>query len=223
VRFNVLSLSGGGFLELYTIAVLSALENTSGGPIARRFDLLAGTSVGGIIALGLAAEVPAKTIQTAFESNGIAIFSDRPAPTNISQTIRDIGRSIFRPKYSDEALRKTIVEIVGPNTLIGDLKHRVLIPAVNLTKGSPQIFKTPHHPTFRMDSHLKVVDVALATAAAPTYFPVAEIGDSLYADGGLYANSPDHLAVHEAERFLGQAKDNIYLLIPFPHQNDLRM
>lgn len=212
MRFNILSLSGGGFLGLYTITVLSALEKVSREPIARRFDLLAGTSVGGIIALGLAAEVPAKTIQTAFERNGIAIFSDRPTPTNFFSTIWDIGRSIFKPRHQADALKRTIAEIVGPNTQIGELKHRVLVPAVNLTKGRPQIFKTPHHPTFCTDSHLKVVDVALATAAAPTYFPIAEIGNSLYADGGLYANSPDLLAVHEAEHFLGQVKDSIYLL-----------
>jgi len=76
-----------------------------------------------------------------------------------------------------------------------------MIPAVNLTKGEPEVFKTDHHPTFKRDLFLKVVDVALATSAAPSYFPIAEIGDELFADGGLYANSPDLLALHEAEHF----------------------
>ena len=74
--------------------------------------------------------------------------------------------------------------------LIGDLKHRVIVPAVNLTKGRPQLFKTPHHPTLRTDLHLQVVDVALATAAAPTYFPVAEIGDSLLLTGAFTPTRP---------------------------------
>jgi patatin-like phospholipase/acyl hydrolase len=81
-RFNILSLSGGGFLGLYTVSVLAGLEEVVGGPIARHFDLLAGTSVGGIIALGLAAEIPAHTIKEAFEQNGTAIFSGRPAPSS---------------------------------------------------------------------------------------------------------------------------------------------
>jgi len=79
--FHVLSLSGGGFFGLYSVSVLAAIEKEAGRPLARNFDLLAGTSVGGIIALGLAAEVPAAEIKSAFERNGTAIFSERPAPT----------------------------------------------------------------------------------------------------------------------------------------------
>src|SRR5277367_2880466 len=82
----------------------------------------------------------------------------------------------------------------GPNsaaTTIGDLKHPCIVPTVCLTKGGPQIFKTDHHADFSRDHRLKAVDVALATSAAPSYFPIAEIDDGLYADGGLYANSPD--------------------------------
>jgi patatin-like phospholipase/acyl hydrolase len=211
-RFNILSLSGGGFLGLYTAALLARLEEASGAPLARRFDLLAGTSIGGIIALGLAAEIPAIKIQTAFEQNGVMIFSSRPAPIGWFATVIDMPRYIFKPKYRADALRQTIVDLVGTDSRIGDLKHRVLVPAVNLTKGCPQIFKTPHHEGFRVDLHRLIVDVALATSAAPTYFPIAAIGDSLYADGGLYANSPDLLAVHEAEHFLSQADENLHVL-----------
>jgi predicted acylesterase/phospholipase RssA len=211
-RFHILSLSGGGFLGLYSASVLAGLEEYVGAPIARHVDLLAGTSVGGIIALGLAAEVPAAAIKSAFERNGIDIFSDRPAPVTKLGVARDLLRAAWKPKYQAEALRRTITEIVGSGTRMGDLKHRVIVPAVNLTKGKPQVFKTPHHIDFRTDLHLKVVDVALATAAAPTYFPIAEIGDALYADGGLYANSPDLLALHEAEHFLRQPSEVIHVL-----------
>ena len=211
-RFNILALSGGGFLGLYAIAVLAALESNIQTPIARRFDLLAGTSVGGIVALGLAAEVPAAKILKAFEQNGPSIFSERPAPTSWWGAAADIARTTFKPKYRADALRETIVEIVGADRKIGDLAHRVIVPSVNLTRGRPQLFKTPHHPTFKLDLHLNVVDVALATSAAPTYFPLAEIGDSLFADGGLYANSPDLFAVHEAEHFLDQSRQSLHLL-----------
>ena len=101
---------------------------------------------------------------------------------------------------------------MGEETRIGDLKHPVIVPAVNLTKGRPQIFKTPHHVTFRTDLHLKVVDVALATAAAPTYFPIAEIGDALYADGDYM---PIRLTFSRSMRpntFLQQPVSAIHLL-----------
>lgn len=211
-RFNILSLSGGGYLGLYTISVLAALEQEFSGPIAQHFDLIAGISVGGIIALGLASEVSAADIKTAFERDGTTIFSSRPAPSGWVDTFSDIARFWSKPKYQSDALRRTITGLIGEQTRIADLKHPVIIPAVNLTKGNPQIFKTPHHPDFRTDLRLNAVDVGLATAAAPTYFPIAEIGDSLFADGGLYANSPDLLAVHEAEHFFKRDVGDIFLL-----------
>ena len=75
--FQILCLSGGGFLGLYSISLLAAIEEQFGAPLAAHFDLIAGTSVGGIIALGLAAEVPAQKIKLAFEANGGMIFSNR--------------------------------------------------------------------------------------------------------------------------------------------------
>src|SRR5262249_49751692 len=87
-----------------------------------------------------------------------------------------------------------------------------VIPTVCLSKGGPQIFKTDHHPDFSRDHRVSAVDVAIATSAAPTYFPVAEIADGLYADGGLYANSPDLIALHEAEHFFGISTEDTRLL-----------
>jgi uncharacterized protein len=98
-RFGILALSGGGFLGLYTIAILAALEKEIGAPIASRFDLLAGTSVGGIIALGLAAEIPVRDIQDAFEKNGTKIFSDRAAATGGLRSFLELRRNALRPKY----------------------------------------------------------------------------------------------------------------------------
>lgn len=210
--FQILSLSGGGFLGLYTITVLSELERGLGRPLASCFDLLAGTSVGGIIVLGLGLGKSAEEIKDAFEENGAQIFSNRPAPTSwLGQTL-DSCRALLSPKYDGTALRHTIERVVGRESRLGDLARPVVVPAVNLTKGRPQVFKTDHHPNFRLDHRRRVVDVALATTAAPTYFPLAEIDDELYADGGLFANSPDLIALHEAEHFFGASTDNIRML-----------
>ena len=210
--FQILSLSGGGFLGLYTISLLTQLEEKLGKPIASCFDLLAGTSIGGIIALGLALEKPAKEIKSAFERNGVQIFSGRAAPRNRIEEWRDFYRSLFKSKYDGKALYKTIVDLVGEDTVLANLKHRTIIPTVNLTKGKPQVFKTAHHKDFQLDWKRRVVDVALAAAAAPTYFPIAEIDDELFVDGGLYANSPDLLALHEAEHFLNVQTEDVKIL-----------
>ncbi len=212
MTFQILSLSGGGFLGLYTAAVLAKIEEESGKHIADSFDLIAGTSVGGIIALGLASRKPAADILASFKKHGAEIFSRRPAPQSWVGKKLDLGRSARSAKYNPTKLSEVVSEIVGAKSRIGDLKHRVIIPAVNLTKGKPQVFKTPHHETFVRDWRLSVVDVALATSAAPTYFPLHRIGGELFADGGLYANAPDQLALHEAEHFLGQDIADVSLL-----------
>lgn len=212
MSFQILSLSGGGYLGLYTICVLADIEDRIGAPLATRFDLIAGTSVGGIIAIGVANEVPAAQIKEAFERNGTRIFSARNPPKTALGKAYDVLRCVLKPKYDPSALRNTIIDIIGSDTRLGDLKHPCIIPTVCLTKGGPQIFKTSHHPDFSRDHRLKAVDVALATSAAPSYFPIAEIGDGLYADGGLYANSPDLIALHEAEHFFSANIADIRML-----------
>ncbi len=212
MSFQILSMSGGGFLGLYSAAVLASLEVRIDRPIAGCFNLLSGTSIGGITALALANEVPARRVLDVFNSNGKLIFGKRPPPQSAFGVFLDLCRGALSSKYSADALRAAISDIIGSDTRIGDLKHPVLIPAVNLSKGAPQIFKTPHHPDFRIDLDRKVVEVALATSAAPTFFPLAEVDGALFTDGGLFANSPDILALHEAMYFLKHPEKDIRLL-----------
>jgi uncharacterized protein len=211
VAFQILSLSGGGFLGLYSAAVLAELEERCGRPLSECFDLFAGTSIGGIIALGLAAGKSASDIRDAFKEMGPEIFPFRPAKTKVAWAAR-FARNVPAPLYKPTALRKTIEGIVGAETRMSDLVRPVVIPAVNLTKGGPKVFKTGHHKRFVLDWRLKVGDVALATSAAPTYFPAHRIDNELYADGGMFANSPDMIALHEAEMFLDVPREDIRVL-----------
>jgi patatin-like phospholipase/acyl hydrolase len=112
--FQILSLSGGGYLGLYTAVVLAAIEDRVKAPLATRFDLIAGASVGGIIALGIANEVPAADIKKAFEDDGTKIFSARRAPQTSAGKIFDVLRCVFKPKYNSIALRKTITTLLVP-------------------------------------------------------------------------------------------------------------
>lgn len=198
--FNVLALTGGGFRGFYTAQVLAHLEAHTKRPLARSFDLIAGTSIGGILALALAFEVPMSLAAETFRRRGQAIFTKK-AP---------IG--LFAAKYSNVALKETIAEILPADAKLSAAKHAVIVPAVNLTHGAPQIFKTRHSAAYSRDYKYPVGEIALATSAAPTYFPIAEVDSQLFADGGLFANAPDLPALHEAEKFLGVDPKNVQML-----------
>lgn len=211
MAFQILSLSGGGYLGLYTAAVLAELEEQTGRRAVEMFDLFAGTSIGGIVALGLACGVSAVEIRDAFLEDGASIFGPAAAKKGWRSFPGKL-QSLLKPSYLAAPLRETIEHIVGVDTKMMDLKRATVIPAVNLTKGGPKVFKTGHHERFVLDWRLSAVDVALATSAAPTYFPIHRIGEELFADGGLFANSPDLIALHEAEHFLGVDVADISLL-----------
>ncbi|WP_284078231.1 MULTISPECIES: CBASS cGAMP-activated phospholipase [Herbaspirillum] len=200
-RFQILALSGGGYRGLFTAKVLADLEQEIGGPIAAKFDLIAGTSIGGILALAVAMEVPAEQMVSLFEKHGEKIFKRR-------LNLLGMLRAPYSPRYLQELLEQD--DLFGALTL-GDCKHPVIIPAINYSSGLPQIFKTAHHKDFKRDHTFRLVDIALATSAAPGYFPRHCFNNNQYVDGGLYANAPGMLAVHEAETFMGQAVEDIHL------------
>ena len=213
MTFQILSLSGGGYRGLFTAEVLTRLEKQAGKPLGQCFDLIAGTSIGGIIALGLGMGHSAEKIRDAFIAGGPKIFPPLPPPRWWLLGKLDRLRSLSAgPKYSGQALRQTVASIVGAETLLGAARTRILVPAVNITEGRVQMFKTPHHPNLVNDQHQKVIEIAMATSAAPTYFPLATVGKNLYADGGLVANSPVACAVHEAIHFAGQQREDVRVL-----------
>lgn len=197
--YHVLALSGGGFRGLYTATILAELESVLGRPIASHFDLICGTSAGGMLALGLAAEIPANELKALFEENGNRIFGCR----SLSRRILGFW---LTAKHDSTGLREVLTERFQGAT-IGDLKHRVLVPAVNYSTGRGQFFKTPHHPSFELDHSMKVVDVALATAAAPVYFPLERNSRGVFADGGLVGNAPGLFGLHEVKTFLAPNQD----------------
>jgi len=196
--FQILCLSGGGYRGLYTATLLEELEEEAKKPLAEIFNLIAGTSIGGILAIGLAAGVPAETLRSSFEDHGDAIF---PRFHRIAghRVLPRFGIGMFRSRYSAEGLRATIEAVLANAPEIKtleQLKANVLIASVDVTNNGPRLFGVD-----KGTLSTPLLDVALATAAAPTYFPEHRIGTNIFVDGGLIANAPDVIAlVHSLRR-----------------------
>jgi hypothetical protein len=187
---------------------LATFERVTGRRIVEHFDLITGTSTGGIIAIGLAMGVPAEEICRFYEKEGATIF---PGRVGIKKWVSRVG-DLFGPKFSSQSLRETIAKAVSDRPLT-EAKTRVVIPSYDVNAGKVYLFKTPHHATYTHHGDLPAVDAALATSAAPTYFPPHTIpGLGTFIDGALWANCPAIVGVVEALDFLGKAPEQVWML-----------
>lgn len=206
--FRILAIDGGGIRGAFVASFLAEAERKLGRRVSEHFDLLAGTSTGGIIATALAMGISAETIEQLYLRDGAAIFA-RPRPMHLARpldwTIQRFAKSLDsawlrRSKYGSAPLTAALERVFGNRTL-SEATRRLVIPAVDLAKGKTVVFKTPHLPGMERDRDFRAVDVVLATTAAPSYFPPAVIGvGSVYCDGGLWANNPAVVAIVEAMR-----------------------
>ena len=214
--FRVLSLDGGGIRGAFSAACLAKLESSVDRPITDYFDLIAGTSTGGIIALALGLGIPSETIRDMYAGNGVRIFTRRQQQRLLPKATLGLWiakrggllpnsfdvKSFVHARYTSDILAGILTDLFQDQTLGMITTTRLVIPAIDLIKGSTVTFKTPHQPNFVRDRHFRAVDVALATAAAPTYFPAAAFNNTLYCDGGLWANNPSVVGYAEAMKIL---------------------
>lgn len=204
-RFQVLSLDGGGAKALFTAHVLARLEADLGVRVTDHFDLIAGTSAGGILALSLGAGLrPAEIVEH------YTALTERVFPRSRQARWRYVPRAV-RPAYSGTVLRKVLVEVLG-SRLLRDSSKRLIVPSWDVQRGEVHIFKTPHHERLRRDGRIPMVDVAMATTAAPTYFEAARVDDQRLIDGGVWANNPSVVAIGEAVSMLAVPLDAIRIL-----------
>ena len=218
----VLALDGGGMRGLYTASILESVANrysqANGHPVldlGRGFDLILGTSTGAILSTGLAKGLEISKIKELYCQHGSKIFPDPMPP--FQRTMGLIGKwkfikwclnHAFRPGTDGKALKQLLSDIFGNQTL-GELYAErgigLCITATALHQHRPVVFKTSHlGPNFRRDDAKKLVDLCLASGAAPVYLPLAELNGEIegqrtvYADGGLWANNPVVLGLTEA-------------------------
>jgi patatin-like phospholipase/acyl hydrolase len=202
-------LDGGGIKGAFSASVLAAVEDEMGTPIGEYFDLVTGTSTGGILALGIGLRFPAKDMVSFYRTEGPRIF---PAmgPLALGGSVRQL----FRPRYSHENLRQALSSILGERRF-GESKSRLIIPTYDAIGGRIFVLKTAHHPSLKYDFNALAVDVALATSSAPTYFEASAFPlhpGSSYIDGGVWSNTPVLAAIAEAKHYLGISLSEIEVL-----------
>lgn len=195
-NFKILSLDGGGIRGILSARILQRIG-------ALDADLYAGTSTGGIIALGLAFGLKPEALVDFYWTAGRTVFY-RPTIFH-----RVLG-GVFSSQYENTRLHDVLYSIFGEHRL-GDLERKVLIPSFDLMSDDHGMWKPKFfHNLDSSDLNEKIIDVALRTTAAPSYFPSYQG----YIDGGIIANNPSMCALAQAldQGTIGVTIDQIRLL-----------
>ena len=192
--YHILSVDGGGIRGLLTAILLERLEAAHPG-FLDQVTLFAGTSTGGLLALGLAAGLTPTEARALYEEEGTFVFQD-----SLWDDIKDLGLTLGA-QYSLDNLKQALTDQFGGQTL-DDLPKKVLISTFDLDNEAsgpgdvrtwkPKFFH--NYPGPDSDGDQLVVDVGIRTAAAPVYFPIYQG----YIDGGVVANNPSMCALAQA-------------------------
>ncbi len=199
--FQILAIDGGGLKGIFAAAALAELEKDFDCCIVDHFDLIAGTSTGGLIALGLGAGMTAAEVLDFYLQHERAIF-----PTGSMR-----WRKRIASPYPAEPLRLALEEQFGDRKF-GESVVRLVIPSFDLANDDVYVFRTPHNVRLRRDWPERVVDVALATSAAPTFLPAHSLRDHRLIDGGVWANNPSMAGVVEAIEACSASRSSVRLL-----------
>ena len=207
--FRVLSLDGGGMRGTYTTTYLDRVANAfatrrgvSALDIGAAFDLIVGTSTGGIVACALAGGIPLSEITALYVKHGPLTFT-RPLPGSVFSAAGDIRKRPQALAKGSDVLRRALEGRFGKTTLGEIYTARGIALAITATEIGQHrawVFKTPHlkETTNHRDDHYTLLDVCLATTAAPIYRSMAAVdqpdndigGYNVFVDGGLWANNP---------------------------------
>lgn len=183
---------------VYACSYLQTLEQHFGVKLHEHFDLVAGTSTGGIIALGLGARLSAEELLHFYKENGPIIFPGWKKATGL---IPRLGMGYC---YGSRPLKVALDRVFGDRTM-ADSAVMLCIPSVDASICHPTVFKSSTVTALDRDLETRMADVALATSAAPWFLPVASFKEAgelkSFVDGGLWANNPAMIALVEALKY----------------------
>jgi hypothetical protein len=191
--YKILSLDGGGIRGIISAILLERLEEAIPGFLAS-IDLFAGTSTGGILALGLASGKSPTEIKDLYRHRGKNIFYD-----SFWDNVVDLGK-LAGAQYSSQNLSGELQGVFGETTRLKDLRKKVVITTFNLDNKNPEkrTWKPKIFHNFEgqdSDEDQFVYKVGAYTSAAPTYFPSIDG----FIDGGVFANNPSMVALAQTQ------------------------
>ncbi len=207
---KILCIDGGGIRGIIPCIILQEIEKRMNKPLSEVFDLIAGTSTGGIISVGLTIpdangkpKLDAGGLLELYTKYGGEIFKKRRFKT-VSQ--------LFYPGYSADGLERLLKERYG-DTQLKDALTEILITSVDTQTNKPFYFlsRLAKDINYQKTENFLMREVARSTSAAPTFFPANEVkwGKKTLSlvDGGLYANNPSTLAFSEANELWTEIKN----------------
>lgn len=210
--FRILSIDGGGIKGILPAALLANLEASlpDNEGLARHFDMIAGTSTGGIIAIGLSLGLSAKRVLDLYLTKGGEIFPAAPWIFRQAGRRFDFIKQIVYRRYDPTVLDHQLARIIGGRKF-GEASCRLVVPAFDQNT-EPYLFKTAHHPDYKGDWTEDALTVARATSAAPTFLEGLEHAGRRFWDGGLYANNPVMMALVDALACYDLDRRNIHIV-----------
>lgn len=223
--FRILSIDGGGLRGIIALQILKKIEELTKVPIALNFDLIAGTSTGGLIACALTLQDPNRPnwpkykvadIEKLFLEHGASIF---PKGKNFMRRV-DFLKNLFKPRYSSNGIEKVLAKYVNKNDSLYNCLKPLIVCSYDVTNNKPLLFNTRfitkprqdfENSSFDPDKNIRLIDICRATSAAPTYLPSYSFnyahtkGDSQIkvncVDGGIIANNPSLVALTDVMRY----------------------
>ncbi|CAL9234281.1 unnamed protein product [Arabidopsis halleri] len=224
---TILSIDGGGIRGIIPATILSFLESElqkldgEGARLADYFDVIAGTSTGGLVTAMLTA--PNKEGRPLFAANEIKDFYLEHCPKIFPQdqfpfsTAKNLVKSLTGPKYDGHYLHQLIKEKLGDTRLDQTLTN-VVIPSFDIKHLQPTIFTTYEVKTNPLKNAL-LADISISTSAAPTYLPAhhfqtqdsaGNVKEFNLIDGGVAANNPALLAIGEVTKEITKGKTDFF-------------
>lgn len=195
---RILCLSGGGVQGLYTAGVLARLS----GPDP---ELIAGTSIGAALATARAFAFDMEELEARFTAGAPSVFPSLGVSSVQMEKVFAAARGVVTARYKERPWRALLEDFFGEKTL-ADTTIPVVIPAIEFENGRLRLF------TSWDKEPVKAVDAILASSAAPTFFPIQELGGEWLLDGGQAANAPDMVALTQAQVVMGCRLDTISML-----------